>query len=146
MCDGRGHATALGLTRLNPSTPKFWDVSPTYWAYRSIETVAARGIIAGGADGRFRPTDPLTRAELASYLGNAARWPQVTPAWSSFPDVAPTYWAYRRIELAFGWCHSVEPRDWQDGRFEPAAYATRAEAIVGVVRMMGCLVGNEARN
>lgn len=138
--------SALDLTRLNPNAPKFWDVSPTYWAYRSIETVAARGIIAGGADGRFRPTDPVTRAELASYLGNAARWPQVTPAGSSFPDVAPTYWAYRRIELAFGWCHSVEPRDWQDGRFEPAAHATRAEAIVGVIRMMGCLVGNEARN
>lgn len=58
--------SALGLTRLNPSTPSFGDVSPTYWAYRSIETAAARGFIAGGADGRFRPTDPVTRAELAS--------------------------------------------------------------------------------
>lgn len=137
--------SALDLPRASPTSPRFSDVSPSYWAYRAIETVAAKGIISGGADGRFRPTDFVTRAELASYLGNAARWPSVTPVGPSFSDVPATYWAYRRIELAFGWCQSVGPRSWQDGLFQPAAWTTRAEAIVGSVRMMGCAVGNELR-
>ncbi|MCC7381367.1 MAG: S-layer homology domain-containing protein [Deltaproteobacteria bacterium] len=137
---------ALGLSTINPATPSYSDVPRTYWAYRSIETARIHGLIAGSSDGRFRPTAGLTRAELASFLVNAARWPLATPAWSTFRDVPSTYWAHRKIETAHGWCRAVDVASYQDfGRFEPARLATRAEAIAGAVRMMQCLVGNEPR-
>lgn len=136
---------ALQLPLVTPRAPSYRDVPSTYWAYRSIETARARNLISGGADGNFRPTGTLTRAELAGFISNAAGWTGDS-ARQSFSDVPQTYWAHRRIETAFGWCQAVQARSWSDpARFEPAAAATRAEAIAAVMRMLNCLVGNEPK-
>ena len=38
------------------------------WAKEAVEKVAAKGLMAGDAEGTFRPNDPVTRAELAVIL------------------------------------------------------------------------------
>ena len=137
---------ALGLALVDPATPSYRDVPRSYWAYRAIETAKRHGIIAGGSDGLFLPTGGMTRAELAAFLVNAARWPLVTPTSARFADVPVTYWAAAKIETAHGWCHAVdyaEDGDWS--RFMPARAASRADAIAATIRMMQCLVGNEPR-
>jgi hypothetical protein len=37
----------------------------------SIDAVAAAGIVLGGTDGRYRPTEPVSRAQMATFLVKA---------------------------------------------------------------------------
>lgn len=43
----------------------FKDVPATAWYNTAVSTMAKLGIVNGGADGYFRPNDPITRAEIA---------------------------------------------------------------------------------
>jgi hypothetical protein len=62
---------AVGYPLVNPLTPSFSDVPPTYWAYQYIETAAAHQIVGGYADGTFRPANEATRAQFAKMLYQA---------------------------------------------------------------------------
>ncbi|MBV8727827.1 MAG: S-layer homology domain-containing protein [Candidatus Eremiobacteraeota bacterium] len=44
------------------------DVTPADWAYHSISSLAARGIIEGFPDGRFHGERPATRKEMAAVV------------------------------------------------------------------------------
>lgn len=46
----------------------FTDVLKDNYAYRAIEWAQRNGIIAGFPDGTFRPTDPVTREQIALLL------------------------------------------------------------------------------
>lgn len=50
----------------------FNDVPPTHWAYDYIAILAANGITIGD-QGNFRPNDPVTRAEFATFLYRALK-------------------------------------------------------------------------
>ena len=39
--------------------------------YQYIETLVARGIVGGYADGTFRPGNPVTRGQLTKFIYNA---------------------------------------------------------------------------
>jgi len=54
-----------------PASPTFPDVAPGYWAYQEIEALAAAEITTGYPDGTFRPTNPVTRAQMATFLARA---------------------------------------------------------------------------
>ena len=54
-----------------PVDPTFPDVSPGFWAFQHIEALAASEITTGFPDGTFRPTDPVTRAQMATFLARA---------------------------------------------------------------------------
>jgi len=54
-----------------PVTPTFPDVASGYWAFQEIEALAASGITTGFPDGTFRPTEPVTRAQMATFLARA---------------------------------------------------------------------------
>lgn len=136
---------ALGLPLSAPATPSYKDVPRSAWSYRAVETARSRGLMLGGADGAFRPDAPVTRAELAAYALNGARWPLAAPARPTFTDVPASYWAFARVETAHGFCRTVEARDPWKGTFSPALPATRAEAAAAAVRLATCLVGNEVR-
>ncbi len=51
-----------------PGTATFPDVSPSFWAFQEIEALAASGITTGYPDGTFRPLEPVTRAQMATFL------------------------------------------------------------------------------
>jgi SpoIID/LytB domain protein len=52
----------------------------------AIASVSAAGIAQGYGDGRFRPDDPVTREQMASFLARAMGLSEVRP---SFSDVPP---------------------------------------------------------
>lgn len=52
-------------------TAPYRDVSPGSIHAGAIGALAARGIILGGTDGLFRPDEPVTRAQMASFLTRA---------------------------------------------------------------------------
>jgi len=54
-----------------PVVPTFPDVSPGFWAFQEIEALAASEITTGFPDGTFRPTEPVTRAQMATFLSRA---------------------------------------------------------------------------
>lgn len=66
--------TVSGWTLINPPTPSYNDVAPTYWAYQYIETAHTHGANANDSGGKFRPNAAATRAETAKLVcvANAA--------------------------------------------------------------------------
>jgi large repetitive protein len=59
---------AAGLTLASPAfAARFVDTSNN-WTERSINVLSDKGVIPAEADGKFRPNDPLTRAQLAAWL------------------------------------------------------------------------------
>jgi hypothetical protein len=63
--------------------PVFTDVSPDAWYAPGLAWAAAHGIVEGYADGTFRATDPVTRAQLTAQLSTLAH---TEAAWA--PGVA----------------------------------------------------------
>ena len=54
-----------------PAVQTFPDVAPGFWAFQEIEALAASEITTGFPDGTFRPTAPVTRAQMATFLARA---------------------------------------------------------------------------
>jgi hypothetical protein len=54
-----------------PAVQTFPDVAPGFWAFQEIEALAASEITTGFPDGTFRPTAPITRAQMATFLARA---------------------------------------------------------------------------
>jgi len=61
-----------------PAVATFPDVDPSFWAFQYIEALAASDITQGFPDGTFRPLEPVTRAQMATFLARALglHWPQ----------------------------------------------------------------------
>lgn len=55
-----GYIPESGTVRL------FADVAPDKWYAQSIAYCVSQGIMVGDPDGKFRPNDPITRAEVAA--------------------------------------------------------------------------------
>lgn len=70
---------ASGTPLLNPATPTYPDVPTSYWAYRYIETANELQWIGGFPDGRFRPDNSATRAELAKLIYLSLTFPLAQP-------------------------------------------------------------------
>jgi hypothetical protein len=67
--------------------PAFTDVSPGAWCAPGVAWAAARGIADGYADGTFRATEPVTRAQLAVQLSTLAH---TAEAWSPAATIPAT--------------------------------------------------------
>jgi hypothetical protein len=61
----------------SPATATFPDVPTTMWAFQYVEALVASGITQGMPDGLYHPYDPVTRAQLATFLSRALglHWP-----------------------------------------------------------------------
>ncbi len=81
----------------------FADVPAAHPYYDAICIAAAHGLFRLPEDGRFRPDDPLTRAEAAAVFNRLlGRTPDPNTITTSeqirfFPDVPTTHWAYTQI-------------------------------------------------
>jgi len=59
----------------NPGNSHFPDVPPTLFECRHVNYLWARGVISGFADGTFGPALPVTRGQMAKFIGNGFRLP-----------------------------------------------------------------------
>ncbi len=125
-----------------PATGTFADVAPGNVFYQLIETAAARGIVSGytcgGVDpqtgasepcdsGRrpyFRPSDFVTRGQLAKIVVIGAGFALRNPATPTFTDVAASNVFYPFIETAV--CHGIIS-GYSDNTFRPNNYAFRGQ-------------------
>ena len=93
------------------------------WYNTAVSTMAKLGIVNGGSDGYFRPSDPITRAEIAAMIarcdGNS-----YGNAYTNFSDVKG-HWAANYIARAYelGWINGYGTT------YAPDKYITRAETV-----------------
>ncbi|SFJ70162.1 S-layer homology domain-containing protein [Paenibacillus sp. UNC496MF] len=87
-----------------------------HWGQDAIDDLASRLVLTGGADGRFRPDDRVTRAEFAAILLRALGLRDGGTA--EFGDADPSAWY----------------AGYEDGYFRPDRAVTREEAMVMLAR------------
>jgi hypothetical protein len=88
-------AWAVGDVLLHYSGALFSDVPPGSTFYPYVQCLACRGIISGYSDGTFRPSNEITRGQIAKVVSNAAALDD-DPGPQVYEDVAPdnTFYAW----------------------------------------------------
>ncbi|MDR2712921.1 MAG: S-layer homology domain-containing protein [Clostridiales bacterium] len=108
------------------------DVKSTAWYANQVGYMQELGVLADySRDGRFRPDEPVTRAEFATL---ATHFDNLTLTdTNNFSDVPAAHWAVKYINSAAakGWITG-----YPDETFRPEAFITRAEVVTLVGRML----------
>ncbi len=114
----------------------FSDVKKGAYYYSAVRWASSVGVVSGGSDGTFRPTDDVTREELASmlrsyYVKVAGRAAVGSAAdFASMPDASSvSSWARSGV----GFCFRNRILSGKNGMIAPKATATRAETAKMVV-------------
>ncbi|WP_248928560.1 S-layer homology domain-containing protein [Paenibacillus hamazuiensis] len=118
-------------TEKKTAASDFSDVDPNYWAAESIQWGQAAGLLSGYPDQTFRPSAPITRAEMTSIIG---KWLKLdnNPSKPSFKDTAG-HWASGQIEAVY---QKGIMTGYEDGSFAPDRSLSRAEAVVIINRIL----------
>ncbi|WP_127493637.1 immunoglobulin-like domain-containing protein [Paenibacillus glycanilyticus] len=104
------------------------------WAEDSIAIAVNAGMINGYADGTFRPDAAITRAEMAVIIARILQLPAASAGTTGFSDdEAIPAWSKQAIE-ALKQAGILNGRG--DNLFVPNGTATRAEAVVLLLRLL----------
>ncbi len=123
---------ATGRQPIVSSTAVFSDVSPSRWSAGNIERAVAEGWVKGYPDGTFKPTNPVTRSEMAvmvvRLLGRENEATKITePCLMANDEEDVPSWATGA--MTFGYRAGFQFMTYREGRLAtPKANATRAEA------------------
>lgn len=71
---------------------RFADVKRSQWYYEHVENAVSLGLFSGDTNGRFRPTDNITRAEFASVMAKSLGVDVSSYQGASFSDVSVGKW------------------------------------------------------
>ena len=116
----------------------FSDVAWTNWAFEQIDACYTADIVSGYyPGGPYMPTAPVDRAQMATFISRAVAGGDAAvpadPATTTFPDVAPGYWAYKYVEFAFD---QNIVSGYPDGYYQPTWQVTRGQMAVFVARAL----------
>ena len=117
-----------------PKLVSFTDVPDGYWAKKPIDYLSTLGIMGGYDDNTFRPTQELTRSELAVLLVKAKGFTVGNGVRVKFKDVSPQSFEAPYISFA------VERKyltGYPDKTFRPQDRVTRAEGAMIFARWTG---------
>ncbi|WP_238392737.1 S-layer homology domain-containing protein [Paenibacillus antri] len=131
--------TAAMIARIkglkNLDAEGYSDVPASHWAYRYIRQAAAEGYMVG-FEGKFRPDEPITKAELLTLmlrLHGILETPFDTP----FEDMKG-HWSKHALGTALALGYVKHLNDGRDARFAPDAAIERKAAAawlsVGLLR------------
>lgn len=118
---------------------EFADVEPGAWYEEAVKWAAQCGIVIGYPDGRFGPSDSLTREQLAAILCRYAKWCglDVSSGLSleAFPD-APSVSAYAHDAICWAYGSGLIEGAAIGGKVVllPGGTVTRAQAAVVIMR------------
>ncbi|APO43421.1 hypothetical protein BS614_04725 [Paenibacillus xylanexedens] len=80
-------------------TTRFKDVPSTHWASSAINSAVEQGYFKGYTDGTFKPSSPVTKAEMAIILGRLSDQPNAsTQEQNNFTDIPE--WAKSGVSTA----------------------------------------------
>ncbi len=102
-----------------------------HWAEDEITYLAGQGLVSGFPDGTFKPSETVTRAQVAAVVAGQLG---LDPEPAAFPDVPSTHWANEAIgALVDEGIMSGYP----NGTFQPSNPMTRAEVAVVLTNAYG---------
>lgn len=143
---------SLGAFGLSPApAPRlgsgFRDVPTSRWSFSAIDSLQQLGVVSGLPGGRFAPSSPVTRAQVAtmvhsllksarSRLGKTGDLPAVV-ARRSYADLTG-HWAVDSIEELSGYCRAETAVETVSAFFNPDAHASRSMATGSLVRALIC--------
>lgn len=118
--------------KTNNRSGSFPDVSSSHWAVGVVNAVFAEGIFKGNDANQFRPSDSLTRGQMAAIIARAfgLKAPATTRI---ITDVPPSHWAYQDVQKLAAAGITVP---YEDGSFKPEDYVTRSQFAAFLSRAM----------
>lgn len=126
--------TAEGTVSVPITLTRFADVPADNWAVAQIEQCAGRipRIVSGYDNGTYRPTDVVTRSQMAVFVQRALELglPLYT---KNFSDVAVGYWADNEIQALVD---ATIVAGYGDNTYRPEDTVTRDQMAVFVARGM----------
>lgn len=137
---GKGSGAAnliLGDTLPVAKTEVFYDLSNVQWAKESISGLFEKGIVSGKAEGKFAPSDFVTREEFAKMLTLVLGCVD-NSAECSFRDVLPGAWYYSYVAsgVKTGLIKGVSEESFGTGknisRQDIAVLINRAASFAGI--------------
>ena len=118
------------------SLKSFNDVNSADWYFNEVSVATYYDLIKGDELGNFKPTDLVTREEMAVMLYRAVRhlqYDSVKFTLSFTDNVKISSWAFEEIQyILSNGLMTGRP----DGSFGPQLSATRAEAVTVVKRLL----------
>lgn len=132
--------SALALTGIASEQAAAFEDIQDHWAGAAIENLHSQGIVSGYSTAEFRPSQEVSRGEVATMLVKALGLDQHVPVLeqvqSAFYDVHSSHWARGYIEVA--WEYQLIMGQGHN-RFAPEQGMTREELAVLLVRSLGVL-------
>ncbi|NER31776.1 MAG: S-layer homology domain-containing protein, partial [Symploca sp. SIO1C4] len=130
------------------SSKPYPDVDATRWSAAKIQWARENNIVSGYEDGTFKPTKPVTRAELMAVQRRAAEFAQTIegkqavlvssqPA-RDFSDIQ-SHWAAAVITEMSSYCQVASPFNETGNAFLPNNQARRNYAAAATLRMLNCV-------
>lgn len=111
---------------VTPYKLPFTDVATNAWYYNSVMFVYREGIIQGANEKQFKPSNNLTRGQLATILWRMENSPKVTYK-NPFPDVKTSDYFYNAVMWA---ASKGIVNGYNTGVFKPNTYVTREQLAV----------------
>jgi hypothetical protein len=134
------------------TTRPYPDVEASRWSAAKIQWAKQNNIVSGYTDGTFRPTQPVTRAELMAVERRAAEFAQTLqgdPAELTgeqppmqFSDIQG-HWANSLISQMSSYCRVASPLNETGTAFYPNSQARRNYAAAATLRMLNCVKEGE---
>jgi hypothetical protein len=122
---------------LEPTTfSGFPDIDGEEWYAEAVTRLAGHGILQGHNDGTFRPSEPLSRAQMAQLLVRALDGVEAVEATSRFIDV-PGDAPYASSVEGLATSSVTMGCSRQPARFCPSTDVTRAEMALFLTRALG---------
>ena len=120
----------LSLLPAQAMAAVFSDVQES-WAQPSIERMQTLGVVSGN-HGKYRPNDPITRAEVATIYANLMGYRTETT--NTFSDLSPDAWYYSAMRKANA--AGIFSGDG-NSRMNPTENISRQEFFVTLARVLG---------
>jgi hypothetical protein len=131
------------------------DVDASRWSAAKIQFARTNNIVSGYEDGTFRPTQPVTRAEMMAVLRRAAEFAksrqgvstalQPTQQPFTFSDTSG-HWAESLISQMSAYCGVATPLNEAGTAFAPNSGTQRNYAAAATLRMLECNAPQTAQN
>lgn len=122
---------SIGLALLMTTTSVLAADYEQHWAKDAIEKWNHYGIVKGYENGDFRPSNPITRAELAVILDRVFKFPEATSV-SPYMDIIamPDKWYVSSVSKVT----ALELMHIEGFLFEPNTPVTREEAAYAIAK------------
>lgn len=128
------NSTVSSAPQTVTATVGYTDLPETHWAFPMVMKLRAAAVLSADPSGRFRPNDPVRRAELLKMVLAARKIDLTGKCQGEFLDVPCWAWYAPTAETAY----RMAVADLADeDKLAPEGQVTRQELVAVVIRTMG---------